>query len=131
VLAVARAACQAGSEEHLFSLGISLSCGIPPIANGSTSAASAPPSNISRPCAVSLLKRPACPLTPTPGRLSREELLGREPVNASLGMMLETTSRRLLSPGEAHYRCPDKVPEIGLRPSAGRRAAHFGSAPVF
>jgi FO synthase len=37
-----------------------------------------------------------------------------QPVNASLGMMLETTSRRLLAPGEAHYRCPDKVPEVRL-----------------
>jgi FO synthase len=49
-----------------------------------------------------------------PGVLSREEMLALQPVNASMGMMLETTSRRLLSPGQAHYRCPDKVPEIRL-----------------
>jgi FO synthase len=36
------------------------------------------------------------------------------PVNASMGMMLETVSRRLLAPGEAHHRCPDKVPKIRL-----------------
>jgi FO synthase len=29
-------------------------------------------------------------------------------------MMLETASARLLGPGEAHYRCPDKVPKIRL-----------------
>ncbi len=36
------------------------------------------------------------------------------PVNVSMGMMLETASRRLLQPGEAHHRCPDKVPEVRL-----------------
>jgi 7,8-didemethyl-8-hydroxy-5-deazariboflavin synthase CofG subunit len=49
-----------------------------------------------------------------PGLLSREEMLMLKPVNASLGMMLETISRRLLERGEAHYRCPDKVPEVRL-----------------
>jgi FO synthase len=29
-------------------------------------------------------------------------------------MMLETVSARLLAPGEAHHRCPDKVPKIRL-----------------
>jgi FO synthase len=55
-----------------------------------------------------------------PGLLSRDEMLGLQPVNASLGMMLESTSRRLLAPGQAHYRCPDKVPETRL---AALRAA--------
>jgi FO synthase len=49
-----------------------------------------------------------------PGVLSREEMAQLQPVNASMGMMLETTSRRLLAPGEAHHRCPDKVPEVRL-----------------
>jgi 7,8-didemethyl-8-hydroxy-5-deazariboflavin synthase CofG subunit len=49
-----------------------------------------------------------------PGVLSRDEMLQLRPVNVSLGMMLETASRRLLAPGEAHYRCPDKVPEVRL-----------------
>ena len=45
--------------------------------------------------------------------LSREEMFELQPVNISMGMMLESTSSRLLRPGEAH-RCPDKVPEVGL-----------------
>ena len=49
-----------------------------------------------------------------PGVLSREEMEQLRPVNASMGMMLETVSRRLLAPGEAHHRCPDKVPDIRL-----------------
>jgi 7,8-didemethyl-8-hydroxy-5-deazariboflavin synthase CofG subunit len=49
-----------------------------------------------------------------PGVLSREEMEQLRPVNASMGMMLETVSSRLLAPGEAHYRCPDKVPKVRL-----------------
>jgi hypothetical protein len=49
-----------------------------------------------------------------PGVLSREEMLRLKAVNASLGMMLETASARLLAPGEAHHRCPDKVPQVRL-----------------
>jgi FO synthase len=49
-----------------------------------------------------------------PGVLSREEMAALQPVNASLGMMLESTSRRLLARGEAHYGCPDKVPQVRL-----------------
>jgi FO synthase len=36
------------------------------------------------------------------------------PVNISMGLMLESASRRLLRPTEAHHRCPDKVPEVRL-----------------
>jgi 7,8-didemethyl-8-hydroxy-5-deazariboflavin synthase CofG subunit len=49
-----------------------------------------------------------------PGVLSREEMEQLRPVNASMGMMLETASPRLLAPGEAHHRCPDKVPKVRL-----------------
>ena len=49
-----------------------------------------------------------------PGVLSREEMELLRPVNASMGMMLESASARLLAPGEAHYRCPDKVPKVRL-----------------
>jgi FO synthase len=59
--------------------------------------------------------------------MTEEEMLHLQPVNASLGMMLETTSRRLLEPGEAHHRCPDKVPDIRLATlaSAGRLRIQF------
>ena len=36
-------------------------------------------------------------------------------VNASMGLMLETTSRRLLGPGMAHDNAPDKDPAVRLR----------------
>jgi 7,8-didemethyl-8-hydroxy-5-deazariboflavin synthase CofG subunit len=49
------------------------------------------------------------------GVLSREEIELLRPVNASMGMMLESTSRRLMQAGEAHYQCPDKLPDTRLR----------------
>ncbi len=50
-----------------------------------------------------------------PGVLSPEEMRLLQPVNASMGMMLESASDRLIRRGEAHYRCPDKVPGTRLR----------------
>ncbi len=49
------------------------------------------------------------------GILSREEMQRLRPWNASMGLMLETTSPRLRERGEAHYYAPDKEPEVRLR----------------
>lgn len=49
------------------------------------------------------------------GTLSDEEIEILRPVSASMGMMLETTSRRLTEKGLPHYACPDKVPVQRLR----------------
>ncbi|MEM9011118.1 MAG: 7,8-didemethyl-8-hydroxy-5-deazariboflavin synthase CofG [Pseudomonadota bacterium] len=49
------------------------------------------------------------------GRLSREELALLRPVAASMGMMLETLSRRLARAGGPHHACPDKLPRLRLR----------------
>ncbi len=49
------------------------------------------------------------------GTMNDEEFELLKPVCASMGMMLENTSRRLLKQGNAHYRCPDKTPIQRLR----------------
>jgi len=49
------------------------------------------------------------------GTLSEEDVLKLRPVSASMGMMLENISRRLMEKGQAHYACPDKVPLQRLR----------------
>lgn len=61
------------------------------------------------------------------GTLSDEEIEMLRPVAASMGMMLETISRRLTRKGEAHYACPDKVPVQRLRTleRAGQRQVPF------
>ena len=49
------------------------------------------------------------------GTLSEDEIRQLRPVSASMGMMLETVSRRLMRKGEAHHACPDKTPLQRLR----------------
>ena len=63
-----------------------------------------------------------------PGVMSWSELSRLKPVAPSMGMMLETTSRRLFeTKGEAHYGSPDKDPEVRLRTltDAGRLSIPF------
>lgn len=63
-----------------------------------------------------------------PGVMSWEELNRLKPVSPSMGMMLETTSRRLFETrGEAHFGSPDKDPEVRLRvlEDAGRHSIPF------
>ena len=49
-----------------------------------------------------------------PGVVTRDELLALRDVCPSQGTMLESVSRRLLAPGEAHHGSPDKDPEARL-----------------
>ncbi|MGW6425098.1 bifunctional FO biosynthesis protein CofGH [Nocardia sp. NPDC055053] len=63
-----------------------------------------------------------------PGVMSWEELNRLKPVCPSMGMMLETTSRRLFeTKGLAHFGSPDKDPEVRLRvlEDAGRQGIPF------
>ena len=63
-----------------------------------------------------------------PGVMSWEEMNRLKPVSPSMGMMLETTSRRLFeTKGEAHYGSPDKDPAVRLRvlEDAGRLSVPF------
>ncbi len=52
---------------------------------------------------------------PNPGLLSSEWLKRLAKVSPSIGLMLETTSTRLMSPGAAHDNAPDKLPVKRLR----------------
>jgi FO synthase len=49
------------------------------------------------------------------GVMTRQELEALRPWNASMGLMLETTSLRLRQRGGAHYYAPDKDPARRLR----------------
>jgi FO synthase len=61
------------------------------------------------------------------GTLSPEEIAMLKPVAGSMGMMLETVSKRLMAKGGAHHACPDKVPVQRLRTleRAGRARVPF------
>src|SRR5262245_33842199 len=63
-----------------------------------------------------------------PGVMSWEEMNRLKPVAPSMGMMLETISRRLFEEeGEAHFGSPDKDPDVRLRVlnDAGRLSIPF------
>ncbi|HLE26443.1 MAG TPA: 7,8-didemethyl-8-hydroxy-5-deazariboflavin synthase CofG [Thermodesulfobacteriota bacterium] len=49
------------------------------------------------------------------GIANHDELSALRESNASMGLMLENISPRLLQKGEAHYRSPDKVPKLRIR----------------
>jgi FO synthase len=62
-----------------------------------------------------------------PGTLSYEDALTLRAVSVSQGMMLETTSERLLARGMAHFGAPDKKPGVRLATleAAGRARVPF------
>jgi len=63
-----------------------------------------------------------------PGVMSHDELVALRPTAPSMGMMLETTSRRLFEePGQVHYGSPDKDPAVRLAviEDAGRARIPF------
>jgi FO synthase len=49
------------------------------------------------------------------GLLTQQQMAALRPWNASMGLMLETTSERLCQKGGAHHAAPDKKPELRLR----------------
>ena len=63
-----------------------------------------------------------------PGVMTADELRMLRPTAPSMGMMLETTSRRLFEePGQVHYGSPDKDPDLRLAviEDAGRERVPF------
>ena len=63
------------------------------------------------------------------GILTREEMERLRPYNASMGLMLETTSRRLREKGGPHFHAPDKEPatRIKMHEEAGELKIPFTS----
>lgn len=62
-----------------------------------------------------------------PGLMGAEDLRRLRETNVSVGLMLESASLRLMRPGEAHWRAPDKVPSLRLRTieNAGKLSMAF------
>lgn len=81
-----------------------------------------------RACAIAVLERTGLLPHLNPGVMSWEEMSRLKPVAPSMGMMLETTARRLFTEkGAVHYGSPDKDPEVRLRvlADAGRLSIPF------
>ncbi|MEZ5666675.1 MAG: 7,8-didemethyl-8-hydroxy-5-deazariboflavin synthase CofG [Alphaproteobacteria bacterium] len=115
VLAIARAGQRAGCKEALFSLGEK-----PELRYAEARAALAAQGHdrlidyLAAMCALVLRETGLLPHA-NPGTLDADDIRLLKPVTGSMGMMLESTSRRLTRPGMAHHRCPDKVPVQRLR----------------
>ena len=64
-----------------------------------------------------------------PGVMSYEDLARLKHVSASMGLMLEQSTERLLERGQPHHGSPDKVPDVRQRTieDAGRLAVPFTS----
>jgi 7,8-didemethyl-8-hydroxy-5-deazariboflavin synthase CofG subunit len=114
VLAVARAGQRAGCKEALFSLGDKPELRYPEYREWLEQRGFHSTIEYLRAMCQLVFEETGLLPHANPGVLSREEMAQLRPVNASMGMMLETVSRRLLAPGEAHHRCPDKVPKVRL-----------------
>lgn len=127
VLAVARDGQRAGCKEALFSLGDQPERRFPLVTRrlrdlgyDSTLA------YLEAMCRLVLDETGLLP-HPNPGIMPPKALDGFKHVSVSAGIMLESSSRRLLRPGMAHHRCPDKVPELRLQTiaAAGERRIAF------
>ena len=115
VLAIARAGQAAGCKEALFSLGERPE-ELHQLAREHL-AALGYASTIDYLAAMCKLVYEETGLIPhaNPGAMAAGEMATLRPHAGSMGMMLETTSERLLEKGQAHFGCPDKVPARRLQ----------------
>jgi FO synthase len=114
VLAVARAGKEAGCKEALFSLGDKPELRYPEYRHWLEQRGFRSTIEYLRAMCQLVFEETGLLPHANPGVLSRDEMEQLRPVNVSMGMMLESASPRLLAPGEAHFRCPDKVPKVRL-----------------
>lgn len=114
VLAIARAGAAAGCHEALFSLGDKPERRHPE--HRAWLAARGYRTTIEYLAAMCRLVLEETGLLPhaNPGALSPADIALLRDCNVSMGMMLESTSTRLLARGQAHWASPDKVPAVRL-----------------
>ncbi|HEY7225737.1 MAG TPA: bifunctional FO biosynthesis protein CofGH [Micromonosporaceae bacterium] len=128
VLAIARAGAAQGCKEALFTLGDRPEERWPEARSWLDERGYSSTVDYLRACAVAVLEETGLLPHLNPGVLSWSELHRLRPVAPSMGMMLETTAERLWStPGQVHYRSPDKQPAVRLRviEDAGRVGIPF------
>jgi FO synthase len=128
VLTIARAGAESGCKEALFTLGDRPEGRWPAARDWLATRGYDSTLDYVRACAIAVLEETGLLPHLNPGVLSWAELTRLKPVAASMGMMLETTARRLWSePGGPHYGSPDKEPAVRLRTltDAGRAGVPF------
>jgi len=128
ILAIAREGAALGCKEALFTLGDRPEDRWPEAQQWLEEAGYASTLEYVRAMSIRVLEETGLLPHLNPGVMSWAEMSRLKPVAPSMGMMLETTSRRLHeTKGEAHYKSPDKDPAVRLRvlEDAGRLNVPF------
>src|SRR5262249_34989772 len=127
VLALARAGERLGAKEALFSLGDRPEALFPEYREFLRRMGHKTTLGYLREVSALVLKETGLLPHANPGVMGERDLAALREVNVSMGIMLETVSERLLGPGMAHDRAPDKVPARRLRTIAlaGKLAIPF------
>jgi FO synthase len=127
VLALARAGERLGAKEALFSLGDRPEAIFPEYRDFLARMGHHTTLGYLREVAALVASETGLLPHANPGLMGERDLSALREVNVSMGIMLETLSERLLGPGLAHDRAPDKVPGRRLRTIAlaGKLAIPF------
>jgi 7,8-didemethyl-8-hydroxy-5-deazariboflavin synthase CofG subunit len=127
ILAVARAGRAVGCKEALFSLGERPELRWPEAREALARLGHTTTLGYLREMCELVLRETGLVPHANPGTLSEDEMRELLPVTGSMGMMLETVSERLMGPGGAHHRCPDKAPRrrLATLEAAGRLGVPF------
>jgi len=127
VLALVKAGERLGAKEALFSLGDKPEVVFPEYRETLRRLGHKTTLGYLRAMSELVVKESALLPHANPGLMGERDLAALREVNVSMGIMLETTSERLLGPGLAHDRAPDKVPARRLKTIAlaGKLAIPF------
>ena len=115
VLALAECARAAGCKEALFSLGDQPERIFPEAREFLKQQGFARTLDYAAAMSEMVLERTGLLPHANPGVMDRAALERFKESNASVGLMLETVSTRLMRDGLAHFKAPDKVPALRLR----------------
>jgi len=129
VLEVARAGQAAGCTEVLFTLGDKPEERYPAAKDWLASRGYETTLEYLRAVSIQVIEETGVLPHLNPGVMSWADLATLKQVSASMGIMLETTSERLLAKGQAHFQAPDKEPARRLQTleDAGRLSVPFTS----
>jgi FO synthase len=127
VVAIARSGRLAGCKEALFTLGDRPEDRYPQARAWLTERGYGSTLEYLRAVAIAVIEETGLLPHLNPGVMGYEDLARLKHVSASMGLMLETSSRRLTEPGMPHHGSPDKDPAVRLRTieDAGRLAVPF------
>jgi FO synthase len=114
VLALAHAGARLGAKEALFSLGDKPEALFPEHRAFLRSVGHRTTLGYLREISARVLDETGLLPHANPGLMTERDLASLREVNVSMGIMLESTSERLLAAGAAHDRAPDKVPQRRL-----------------